>query len=401
MASPTATAVPARESEDKDYLALSLVRGDPYFRMQRAVGLIPPGGLGVARRAIFLALFTWLPIGVWAALRNRIVGGDVEPLLKHFGIQVRCLVAIPLFIVAEGLAHDVISRLVPYFVTSGVVPPKAEPDFRRLVERIARFRDQTLSIVLIAGVVLAVTVLTPKNTHVLEWAWPTAEQPGALGFGGVWFFYVGRPIFMALTLAWLWRLVLLFLLLRGIARLPLAILPSHTDRHGGLGFLERIPIVFAPVLFALSAVFASFAAHQEMYHGAQLKDFQGPMIAILVIATLIFLLPLLVFVRPLAQAKRRAELTYGVLVGRYGRLVQRRWVEGEAVPDDPVSSAPELGPLTDTLSIDEAVRAMRVMPIGKLALASVVIPTAVPLLVVVLLEIPLKELLLTILKALM
>src|SRR5215471_20197029 len=157
MASPTATAVTAGESEDKDYLALSLIRGDPYFRFQRAIGLIPATGLGVARRATFLALFTWLPIAVWAALRHRIMGGDVEPLLKHFGIQVRCLVAIPLFIVAEGLAHDVISRLVPYFLTSGVVPPKAETDFQRLVKRIARFRDQTLSIVLIAGVVLAVT----------------------------------------------------------------------------------------------------------------------------------------------------------------------------------------------------------------------------------------------------
>jgi hypothetical protein len=392
MASPIAT--------DQDDLALSLIRGDPYFRIQRALGLIPREGLGVARRAIFLALFSWLPIAVWAGLRNRMLGGDVEPLLKHFGVQVRCLVAIPLFIIAEGLAHNVISHLVPFFVTSGVVPPKAEPDFHRLVERIARFRDKTFSIVLTAGVVLAVTVLTPKNTHGLEWAWTMAGQPGPLGFGGVWFFYVARPIFMALALAWLWRLILLFLLLRGIARLPLAIVPSHADRHGGLGFLERIPIVFAPVLLALSAVFASFAAHQEVYHGAHLKDFQAAMIAFLVIASLLFLAPLMVFIGPLAQAKRRAELTYGVLIGRYGRLVQRRWVEGEAIPDDPVLSAPELGPLVDTLSIYESVRGMQPMPIGKVALASVVIPTAIPLLIVVLLEIPLKQLLLTIRKAL-
>jgi hypothetical protein len=37
----------------------SLVRGDRFFRIQRAIGLIPAdGGLGVGRRAVFLALVT-------------------------------------------------------------------------------------------------------------------------------------------------------------------------------------------------------------------------------------------------------------------------------------------------------------------------------------------------------
>ena len=51
------------------------------------------------RRAIFFALITWLPIVLWAALNERLLNaGTGEPLLKHFGIHVRCLVAIPLFI---------------------------------------------------------------------------------------------------------------------------------------------------------------------------------------------------------------------------------------------------------------------------------------------------------------
>lgn len=47
-------------------LDTSLVRGDILYRLQRRVGLIPLEGLGIARRALFWALFAWLPIAVWA-----------------------------------------------------------------------------------------------------------------------------------------------------------------------------------------------------------------------------------------------------------------------------------------------------------------------------------------------
>ena len=65
-------------------LALSLVRGDALFRLQRRIGLVPAEGLGVRRRAIFFALLTWAPIAVWAALSHRALPGTVaEPLLQH------------------------------------------------------------------------------------------------------------------------------------------------------------------------------------------------------------------------------------------------------------------------------------------------------------------------------
>jgi hypothetical protein len=60
-----------------------------------------------------------------------------------------------------------------------------------------------------------------------------------VGFGGWWLVYVARPIFIALLAVWLWRLILLFLLLKRIAALDLAIVPTHPDRSGGLGFTEN------------------------------------------------------------------------------------------------------------------------------------------------------------------
>ena len=50
----------------QENFALSLVRDDLLYRLQRRIGLIPTKGSGIARRAVFWSLFAWLPIAVWA-----------------------------------------------------------------------------------------------------------------------------------------------------------------------------------------------------------------------------------------------------------------------------------------------------------------------------------------------
>ena len=58
---------------------------------------------------------------------------------------------------------------------------------------------------------------------------------------GRWYLYVARPDYLTLALAWLWRIVLAFVLFKRLAALPLLLVPTHPDRVGGLGFLESIP----------------------------------------------------------------------------------------------------------------------------------------------------------------
>lgn len=63
---------------------------------------------------MFFALLAWLPIMAWALFKGRaITGGVEEPLLRHFGIHMRFLVAIPLLILGQGLADGVTTRLIP------------------------------------------------------------------------------------------------------------------------------------------------------------------------------------------------------------------------------------------------------------------------------------------------
>jgi hypothetical protein len=384
-----------------DDLALSVVRGDALLRAQRAIGLVPKEGLGVGRRALAMALLTWAPITIWALLFSRALPGAVEePLLRHFGIHVRCLVAIPLFVLAESVAHGVTTRLVPHFVHSGLVAAGDRGRFREILRGVARLRDATLPWVAIAGLVIAWALLSPgpAATHELMWA----GEPGSagFGFGALWFNWVALPVFLTLLLGWLWRLVLVLVLCLRLSRLDLALVPTHPDGAGGLGFLERLPAAFSPVVLAISAVLASRWAHDVVYHGVHVETLRMPMITFGAVILVLFLAPLLAWQRPLAAMKRSAELEYGALVAAHGRLVRQRWILREPVGDDAILTAPELGPVADTLTLYEATRKMRTLPIGRRSLLAILLPAAIPLLLVLAIEIPVKDLLLQVLKTL-
>ncbi|MBM4200852.1 MAG: hypothetical protein FJ189_06150 [Gammaproteobacteria bacterium] len=351
---------------------------------------------------IFWSLVAWLPVALWAHWAGHLrpeAGG--ESLLQHFGVNARCLIAIPLFILAEGVAHRLTTTLLPYFVTSGLVRAGDLPRYRELLGGIARLRDTVYPWIVILGVIVALESLPLTLTDAHELAWAGADVTlEAVGFGGWWYLHVSRAVFLVLLLAWLWRLILLLTLFKRIAALDLQIVPTHPDRAGGLGFLERFPKAFSPVLLAISVVISSKWAHEVLYHGKDIHALQSNMIALALLLLLVFASPYLVWIGTLARARKKALLEYGALVGEHGRLVRRRWIDKVRVDDDALLSAPELGPVADTVALFEAVQNMRSFPLGKHALLGFVVPIALPMLGVVALQIPVKEILLTLLKAL-
>jgi len=119
-----------------------------------------------------------------------------------------------------------------------------------------------------------------------------------------------------------------------------------------------------------------------------------------VLMVVLFVAPLLALAPPLLAARRPARLAYGALLAEHGRRVHHKWIEGEPVRGDPLLGAPELGPVADTISLYGAVEKMRPVPIGPAAVLAVAVPALLPLLVVLAIQVPLKDILLTLLKAL-
>ncbi len=390
------------ESDAGD-LSFSLVRGDPWFRLQRAVGLIPASGLGIVRRCLVFALVTWLPIAIWALYWRRVFPGEIaEPLLQHFGVHVRCLLAIPLMVIAEIAGNLFPQSFVRYFVSSGLVPDDAKPRYVQILRSAERLRDAWPAWATILVIVVLVAMVNRDSTHLHELVWAKEDGAGStsLGFGGWWFLHVLRPLFAALLLVWVWRLVVCAVLLWRISRLDLNLVPTHPDRAGGLGFLGDFPLIFSPVIFASSAVIASRWGHEVLYHGVDVYSFAVPLAVYVSAMLILFLGPLVMFTRRLNHFRRRSLGEYGALVGQHGRLVRRRWISEEPVTDTQLLQAAELGPVIDTVSMYEVVAEIRPVPIGKQALLAVVLPALVPMIPVVLIQIPLKEILLRLLKSL-
>lgn len=381
--------------------SFDLLRNDLLLDWQRKLKIAPRYGLGVVRRAVFFALFTWLPIVIWALLNDRLLDATTgEPLFKHFGIHVRCLVAIPLFILAEAMADSVLGTIVGQFRASNIVSDEQHAAFAQVLDGVGRLRDASLPWLLVIGVALAWSIGTPAHSDSHDMAW--AAEGIHFGFGGWWFLYVARPIFIVLLLGWFWRIALVILLFHRIAKLDLSLVPPHPDRCGGLGFLKKLPMAMFLVTLAVSAVIASSWMHNELYHGQTLASLKAPAAVFVVFWGALMLSPLLLFAPRIAAMKREALLSYGALIGAHGRLVHRRWILGQPVGSESsagdILDAPELGPVVDISAIYDAVTKVTPIPIGKNSIAMVLIPIALPMLAVVTHEIPIRQLLLGLLK---
>jgi hypothetical protein len=378
----------------------STVENEPPLRWQRLLHLAPATGLGTGRRALIYALLAALPIFIWAAATGHLWYDESgERLMQHYGVVVRCLVAIPLFILAEGSLHKASLRLVPHFEDSGLIPPGEQGRFAQILRDTRRWRDSSLPWIVVLAAALGRSMSDSLDRHgdVMAWAF---ESDGSLGFGGWWYAYVVRTLFLALLLGWLWRLILLTSLLFRIGRLKLSLVPTHPDRVGGLGFIEALPGAFSMVALAISAVLASHWAHDIVHHDATLNSLKLLALGFVVLWSLLLLAPLLALAPPLAAAKRDALPAYARLVGEQGRLVHRRWILRENIGDAPLLDAPEVGPVTDANAMYDAVKAMRPFPISKRSVTAILVPLVLPLLAMAALQIPLKDLLVKLLKTL-
>lgn len=217
---------------------------------------------------------------------------------------------------------------------------------------------------------------------------------------------VVRPLFTMLLLAWLWRALMVLLLFARLARFPLKLVPTHPDHRAGLAFfLQRLALIFSPVTFAISAVIAASFAHEVVYHNVAVGSIKGEMLTTAILVSAVFIIPFfLPMALLLAKSRRLAIREYGILVSRHNRLVHRRWINGEDItaeigsPD--LLDAPELGPVADVQTLYDAVRQMRKSVLGKQGFAAIILPTCIPLLVVMSLQLPIKDVLAKVLKAL-
>lgn len=392
MTRPDTSSAQAPEAPEAATPGFSPVGNERLLRLRRRLGLGGAHGPGLVWLALLLTAIAYLPLAAWAIRAGRFwQEASGESLLQHFAVHARFLLAIPLLVLSEWPMHTVLRQVTGELLDGGFIPAAQHARYLELTRRLAAWRDALLPLLFMVLVAILWSVLDAPNPQADASAWGVTGD-GTPGFGLWWGAYVARPIFLILLLLACWRLLLVTVLFFGIGRLDLALVPSHPDHMGGLQFVERLPAAWGVLTLTLSLVVSSQWAHNVLYHGQPLQGLKWQALTFVIVWSLIALLPLFALAPVMLRTRQRALVTYGDLVGRQGRLVHRRWIKGETVEDsEGLLDSPDIGCVADTSAIFDAVEAMRPAPVGKRALVFILVPLAIPMLLLVMQKVPLLE----------
>ena len=330
---------PSREDPRVDPGDFSLVLGGPLFQLLRRAHVSGDALELMWRRTLALSLFAWVPLLVLSALEGRAWGGDVAiPFLKDVEVHVRLLVALPLLVVAELVVHRRLRFVVGQFRERELVPASASQRFDAALAAAFRLRNSKFAELLLVAFVylVGVSLIWRKYGSLAAATWyadPTATGID-LSLCGVCYGYVSLPLFQFLLIRWYFRIFVWTRFLWHVSRIELALVPTHPDRVGGLGFLSNTAYAFVPLAAAHGAMVAAMIASRIFYLGAGLLDFK--LEAGLMLGFLLFLVfgPMLVFTPRLAHVKRTGLREYGTLAARYVREFDAKWLRSGAPADE-------------------------------------------------------------------
>jgi hypothetical protein len=345
----------------------SLLLGGPLFRLWRRTRLTGDRLELLRRRVIVMVAVTWLPLLLLSIVeRHEWSGGVALPFLLDLDEHLRLLVALPLLIVAELIAHRRMRMVVRQFLGLGLIPDAARTRFDSAVASAMRLRNSGTAELLLISLVYGVGVLYVWRNYVAldVPSWYGVVLAGKLhpSLAGWWLGCVSLPIFQFLLLRWYFRLFIWARFLWQVSDIDLRLLPTHPDRCGGLGFLMFVRIAFAPLLLAQGVLLSGVIANRILFAGARLSDFKVDLIAIVILMVFVILAPLLVFSRKLEEVSRTGVSEYGILAQRYARQFDQKWLRGGASADEALLGSSDVQSLADMGSSFDAVNKMRWTP---------------------------------------
>ncbi len=395
-----AGALPAKESTD-----FSVVSGGLLYRFWRRTGLSGEALEFPHRRVLAIVLIAWVPLLVLSIAEGNAWGrSGVVSFLQDFETHARLLIAAPLLILAEVMAHRILPDLVRLFVERGLIPDSARPRFDAAIASATRLRNsvvpELLLIAFVYGVGLPFVWRDQVALGVSSW-YATVEggrlQPSLAGW---WLALVSMPVFGFLALRWFFRFLIWARFLWQVSRTKLKLEATHPDGTAGLHFLARTGRAYKLVLIALGTVLAGMIANRIFYEGSKLLDFRIEIAGSVTLLVLFIFGPLLLFSPQLRVARREGMEQYGGLGQRYAREFNRKWIRANRPGDEPLLGSPDIQSLADLRNAYLVIEGTRLTPFSMNDLISLVVTMLLPLAPLLLTMFSVEELLERVLKAL-
>jgi len=382
-------------AEERD---LSLIRGGPFYRAQRATRLIRRDEWNHVRRLAFAIALGWVPLVLITVFSHP---EALMSLLRDYRVHSRMLIAIPALLIGEFLLESRFRMVVEHVRRASLLEGSELARMDDTIRWIRRLRDSVLPELTILILIIIHGVLAFRvQVDTTSWLAHGTGSDFQLTLAGWYAVLVSATMFqffLGLAL-WKWLLWTLFAFRLSILNLKLA--PTHPDGHGGLGFLGLTPIAFTPTAFAATAVIAGTWRHEILHHGANLMSFKLPAIVLAVIIALLALAPLLFFIPRLTALRQDGILDYGVLAQIQVRAFHEKWVLHGAGHEAEFPASTEGRALAGFGQSYQRLVRMNPFPADKGALVTLALSVVVPLLPLILSVIPIATVLKLLLKAL-
>ena len=382
---------------------LPLIDGGPTHRLMHRIGLLKQRGPELARGALVLAVFAWLPMLVLAAAAGHLTGGVPVPFLFDYGVHARLLFSLPLLIVAEVVVGPRLGAAAARFLERGLVKPAEVPRFEQAVAQALRIRESAVLEVVVLVLAYVGSFLSLGLSFSFQVSrWDVLVTPGGprITMAGIWSTFVAVPLYQFLVYRSLVRMLNWFGFLWSVSDLDLQLVPTHPDRAGGLGFLGGAHRPLGVFALSVGAVLSGRYCTEILYGGSTLAAIKAPVAVFVAVMVLVCMGPLVVFLPQLMAARRKGLVEYGGLALRYAAEFDRKWLRGGAPADEELLGSGDIQSLADIGGSFERIEQMRPVPFGLKDVTALVAACLLPMVPVLVTVMPIEEVAKIVLKVL-
>jgi hypothetical protein len=347
-------------------------------------------------RALVLAGVAWLPVALLCAIRGL---APLKSFFSDFGVQSRCLVVIPLMVLAEPPLRSRLAFVARHFAEEHLITEDEQARFEAALAKSERLRDSKIARIMIAAgtYFLIFGLVVPMLSAAGSMFWMGAEGWHSLSAAGTWAVLVTAPILLYLQLLWIWRQLLWTWFLHVVAKLQLRLVAAHPDHVGGLGFLTNSLRGQIPFSFAIGVSAAGGVANRVIHRGQPPLEFKLVLVVVVVSVVVLCIGPLSTFLGVLIRLKRRGLIVYGALATALGHEFEAKWLQTDRTTQGSLE-VQDFSATTDLYSVVENVHALRPFPISVQDLTSIVGAALLPGIPIVLTVIPFDVILKEVLK---
>ena len=344
----------------------SLVAGGPLYHLWRRTRLSGDDLQLTRRRMLVIALLAWVPLLLLSMTEGHAWGSSVTlTFLKDLETHAKLLIAVPLLIGAEVMAHKRLPFVIRQFLERGMIPDAVRARFDAALASAVRLRNSfTAELLLVLFVYLVGIPLIWRTQSALDmssWYGAHVEKSAAFARG-----LVGGVCESADRPVPAGALVLQVVHLGAI---PMAGVTHATEPGADSCRWNGRPAFSRPIETRLHAALArpgrgavgNDRQSDTSYTGAKLLSFKVELVTTVAVMVLVVLGPLSCL-HATASAIRRIGLEEIGAVATISGEFERQWFRGGAAPGEALVGSSDIQSLADLRGSFLIVRGIRVTP---------------------------------------